>query len=213
MAISPETKSIDIGTLAQWAGATATFLAVLVALFKDEFLRWRRKPKLRLSVSLAPPDCHKTTVTYVVQKVAPTYNPADCYYLRLWVENVGKTRAERVQVFVAKLSRRTADGSFKNVDQFLPMNLRWSHAGSKTPEIFAEGISPEMGRHCDLAHLVDPTFRKDVGTISRPCPPQTQCSLWNWRSSPTPEATWLRRAYTTSRSALQLQTVHQARTS
>jgi hypothetical protein len=163
MAIPPETKQIDIGTLAQWAAATATFLAVLVALFKDEFLRWRRKPKLRLSVSLAPPDCHKTTVTYVVQKVAPTYNTVDCYYLRLWVDNVGKTRAERVQVFVAKLSRRSADGSFKNVDQFLPMNLRWSHAGSKTPEIFAEGISPEMGRHCDLGHLVDPSFRKDVG--------------------------------------------------
>jgi len=166
MAISPDTKQIDIGTLAQWAGATATFFAVLVALFKDEYLRWRRKPKLCLSVSLAPPDCHKTTLTYVVQKTAPTYETVDCYYLRLWVENAGKTRAERVQVFVAKLSRRSADGSFKNVDQFLPMNLRWSHAGSKAPEIFAEGISPEMGRHCDLGHVVNPTVRMDLGDDS-----------------------------------------------
>lgn len=163
VATSPEVAHIDIGTLAQWTGATATFLAVLVALFKDEFLRWRRKPKLRLSVSLAPPDCHKTSLTYVVQKTAPTYRELDCYYLRLWVENAGKTRAERVQVFVAKLSRRSADGSFKDVDQFLPMNLRWSHAGSKAPEIFTEGISPQMGRHCDLGKVVDPSFRKEVG--------------------------------------------------
>ena len=163
MATSPETTQIDIGTLAQWAGATATFLAVLVALFKDEFLRWRRKPKLRLSVSLAPPNCHKTTITYMIQKPTPTSRAADCYYLRLWVENAGKTRAERVQVFVAKLSRRSADGSFKDVDQFLPMNLRWSHAGSRAPEIFTDGISPEMGRHCDLGRVVDPSLRKEVG--------------------------------------------------
>jgi hypothetical protein len=163
MSTSPEVTQIYIGTLAQWAGATATFLAVLVALFKDEFLRWRRQPKLRLSASLAPPDCHKTTLTYVIQKTAPTYRAADCYYLRLWVENAGKTRAERVQVFVAKLSRRSAAGSFKEVDQFLPMNLRWSHAGPKAPEIFAEGISPQMGRHCDLGHVVDPSLRKEVG--------------------------------------------------
>jgi hypothetical protein len=163
MATSPEGTQIETGTLAQRAGATATFLPVLVALFKDEYLRWRRQAKLRLSASLAPPGCHKTTLTYLIQRTAPAHRSADCYYLRLWVENTGKTRAERVQVFVAKLSRRSADGSFKDVDQFLPMNLRWSHAGQKAPEVFAEGISPQMGRHCDLAHVVDPSFRKEMG--------------------------------------------------
>jgi hypothetical protein len=156
---------MEIGTLAQWAGATATLLAVLVALFKDEFLRWRRKPELRVSVALASPDCHKTTLNYVVQKTALTYGAAECYYLRIWVENVGKTRAERVQVFASKLSKRSADGSFKKVDNFLPMNLLWAHSqqGKGGPEIFAEGISPQMGKHCDLGHIVDPKYRKDVG--------------------------------------------------
>ena len=157
--------SMEIGTLAQWAGATATFLAVLVALFKDEMLRWWRKPKLTVSVALAPPDCHKTTLTYVVRRTAVTYGAADCYYLRVWVANVGKTRAERVQVFASKLQRRSADNSFKEVEAFLPMNLRWAHGQQAPggPEIFAEGISPEMGKHCDLGHVVDPKFRKDVG--------------------------------------------------
>ena len=155
---------MDYGTVAQWVGATATLLAVLVALFKDEFLRWRRKPELRVSIALASPDCHKTTLNYVVQKTALTCRAADCYYLRIWVENVGKTRAERLQVFAAKLLKRHADGSFKEVKDFLPMNLLWTHGqgGKSGPEIFAEGISPQMGKHCDLGHIVDPKHRKDV---------------------------------------------------
>ena len=156
---------MDIGTVAQWAGATATFLAVIVALFKDEILRAWRKPQLMVSIALQPPDCHKTTLTYIVQKSGVMYRSPDCYYLRLWVENIGKTRAERVQVFAAKLFRRNADGLFKEVDGFLPMNLRWAHGqqASGGPEIFAEGISPEMGKHGNLGHIVDPRFRKDVG--------------------------------------------------
>jgi len=165
MATTPGDSGIEIGTLAQWAGATATFLAVLVALFKGEVLRYFRKPRLTVSIALASPDCHKTVMSYAVQKTAPTYGSADCYYLRVWVKNLGKTRAERVQVFAARLSGRTADGSFKDIDAFLPMNLRWAHGqqGSGGPEIFAEGISPLMGKHCDLGHVVDPASRKDIG--------------------------------------------------
>ena len=157
--------TLEIGTLAQWASATATFLAVLVALFKDEMLRWWRKPKLSVSIALASPDCHKTKLTYTIQKTALTYVAADCYYLRMWVTNVGKTRAERVQVFASKLSRQSADSSFKEVEAFLPMNLRWAHGqqAGNVPEIFAEGISPMMGKHCDLGHVMDPKFRKDIG--------------------------------------------------
>jgi hypothetical protein len=164
MTTTPSATQLEIGTLAQWAGATATFLAVLVALFKDEFLRWRRKPELRVSIALASPDCHKTTINYTVQKTVITYGAAECYYLRIWVENIGKTRAERVQVFAAKLLKRYADGSFKEVEDFLPMNLCWAHGQRPSGrEIFAEGISPKMGKHCDLGHIVDPRYRKDVG--------------------------------------------------
>jgi hypothetical protein len=156
---------VEIGTLAQWAGAGGTFLAVLVALFKDEILRWRRKPDLTISASLTPPNCHKTTMTYTDRASAQMYRKVACYYLRIWVENIGKTRAERVQVYVSKLLRRSADGLFKEVQAFLPMNLRWSHGQqvSGGPEVFAEGISPGMGKHCDLGHVLDPKFRKDVG--------------------------------------------------
>jgi hypothetical protein len=49
-----------------------------------------------------------------------------------------------------------ADDSYKPDLHFLPMNLRWSHGR----EIYAEGISPRMGKHCDLGHIVDPQRRK-----------------------------------------------------
>lgn len=63
MVMGSEVESFEFGTLAQWAGAIGTIGAVVVALFKDEFLRWRRKARLQLSVVLRPPDCHLTTLS------------------------------------------------------------------------------------------------------------------------------------------------------
>lgn len=77
------------------------------------------------------------------------------YYLRLWITNSGRTRAEFVQVYLAALDSKNVDGTFANLSRFPPMNLRWSHSPSN-PEIYAAGISPNMGRHCDLAHISYP---------------------------------------------------------
>lgn len=158
--------SIELGSIAQWVGAAATVLAVLVALFKTEIVNWWRRPILEASVFLEPPYCHSTTLHFQVQKVALTFVQAQCYYFRLWIANRGKTRADRVQVFAARLLRKIADGTFKEDRNFLPMNLRWAHGHSREPgggpEIYAEGISPEMGKHCDLGHVTDPSFRIDL---------------------------------------------------
>ncbi len=164
--VAPMDSSLmEIGTVGQWAAAAITFLAVLVALFKDELLRWWRRPKLAVSIPMRPPDCQKTTLNYTVQHPTLLHASADCYYLRLWIENMGKTRAERVQVFAAKLLRKNSDRSFMQVEDFFPMNLRWTHGqpGSLAPVIFADGISSEMGMHCDLGHLIDPAHYADLG--------------------------------------------------
>jgi hypothetical protein len=158
---------VEVGTIAQWAGACATFLAVLVALFKKELTSWLRRPKLELSVVLESPHCQIMPVQYEAQRVAPTLVQTNCCYLRLWVENKGKTRAEKVQVFAAKLSRRVADGRFIEEANFLPMNLCWSHGkiigNNREMEVYAEGISPQMGKQCDIGHIVNPANRKDWG--------------------------------------------------
>ena len=139
------------------ASAIVTLLAVLVALFREEIrIRWYR-PILSATIRLKAPDCHKTELVSSKGLIALV---GECYYLRIWVQNEGRQRAEKVQVFVSGLQKQHADGLFKDVDSFLPMNLRWSH--SSPPEIFAEGISPGMGRHCDFGHILDPVFREQL---------------------------------------------------
>lgn len=150
---------------AAWTGSLATLLAVLAALFKEEIVRLWRRPELTARVRLAPPDCHLTQIVYRTNVPAPAVNSAPCYYLRIWVENNGNLRATQVQVFAAKLERRQADGSYRQVASFLPMNLCWAHGQTRDsgPEIFADGISPAMGKHCDLGHIVEPRRRQDLG--------------------------------------------------
>ena len=147
-----------------WAAAVAAFLAVLVALFKEEITRLWRRPILDAIIRLEAPDCHKTETIFYKRDTGEVYARSDSYYFRIWVTNKGGLRAEKVQVFAAKLLKRHADGIFKEEKQFLPMNLKWSHSqmSTKGPEIFAEGISPEMGKHCDLGHILDPKFLNDT---------------------------------------------------
>jgi hypothetical protein len=167
--------SIDWGNVAQWAGAISTLLAVLTALFKESYIRWRRRPVLNITITPERPDCEKTKYTLTYSKLQLTSHPvsafgpqgaqgvvttsdeisADCYYLRLLVENKGKTSAERVQVFAAKLLKKQDDSTFRKVRGFLPMNLKWAHSH----ETYADVIHPGMCKHCNLGHVIDPFDR------------------------------------------------------
>ena len=141
-------------TLAQWVGAVATSAAVIVALFKEEILRRLRRPSLVVRIQPTAPDCVKTPIS--VTAPGNLHWSGEAYFLRLWVENRGDQRAEKVQVFLSGVLKRRASGSFEPVKGFLPMNLRWSHTDFVKPEIYADGISPWMGKHCDLACISDP---------------------------------------------------------
>lgn len=97
---------------ATWISAIATLLAVLVALFKEEITKLWRRPSLDATIRLSAPDCHKTEMTFSNLKTNEIVARGECYYLRIWVENKGNLRADRVQVFAAKLLRQHADGVF-----------------------------------------------------------------------------------------------------
>ena len=144
---------------AAWAAALATFLAVVVALWKEDIVKHWRRPRLKVRISLQPPDCHKIPINSISRATGEIVGSRDAYYFRLWVENHGSIRAENVQVFAAELRRKKADGGFEKVGSFLPMNLMWAH----TKEVFAPGLSPRMGRHCDLGFIAKPENHK-VGT-------------------------------------------------
>src|ERR1700733_7736156 len=85
------------GNAAQWAGALLTLAAVLVALFKEDFIRCRRHPKLIASIEAKPPYCIRLPAEY---KPKPWNGWR--YWLRVWVENKGNVRAEKVEVFLSQ---------------------------------------------------------------------------------------------------------------
>ena len=155
-------KKEEGGNIVQWVAVGATLLAVIAALFKEEFVRILRHPSLDVA-AIEPPHCHKLPVSYVVQRTAPTYVTTRGYFFRLWVQNNGNSKADQVQVFASKLWRQAADGGFREDLTFLPMNLLWSHYPEESRVVYADGISPEMGKHCDLGFIFKPTERIELG--------------------------------------------------
>lgn len=147
------TKIVECSTTAAWFGVVATFLAVVVALFKEEIWKLWRRPKLKARLSLKPPDCHTIPLIKTNLSTRKIIGKQESYYFRIWIENTGSTRATQVQVFAAELKRKHVDGSFKRIESFLPMNLKWSHYDNK---IFSECISPKMGQHCTLGRIRAP---------------------------------------------------------
>lgn len=142
---------------ATWLGSISTSLAVVVALFHDEIRSWWHRPQLELTVRLAPPDCHKTSLSLIDTRTGTETGTTSCYYLRLWIKNTGDRMAEKAQVFAARLLKKQADGAFREVPSFLPMNLRWSHYQFSPTHVavFAD-IAPNMAKHCDLGHIIHP---------------------------------------------------------
>src|SRR5882724_3337170 len=51
-----------------WASSITAVLALIVALFKEDFQALWRRPKLVASAKLCAPDCHKTEVTLTDQQ-------------------------------------------------------------------------------------------------------------------------------------------------
>jgi hypothetical protein len=179
-------EKVQWGSVAQWISAGATFVAVIVALWKEQIIAWFRRPKLTIRALPSPPDSDKIQFIYsyllpgAPSDARPFKGSVDSYFLRLWIQNEGKSRAENVQVFVARLYRMTANGTFASMDSFIPMNLLWSwSSGSEKPtrdEVFADGISPGMGVHCNLAYVLDPARRKAL-CVDHPDAKQEQTVL------------------------------------
>jgi hypothetical protein len=163
-------------TTSDWislAEAIGTLLAVvaalIIAIFQDKMRSWFMHPELEVSIDLCPPDCHKTKIGYGhefrgspslidTSKLESREQFVDTYYLRMRIQNSGNQRAESVEVFASKLSKQQADGTFKVVGSFSPMNLAWSYARG----VFIPAISPRTYKHCDLAHVVDPGERDTI---------------------------------------------------
>jgi len=138
-------------SLAQWAGAIATFSAVMVALFKDVVIARWRKPTLEATCGKQTPWTVRTPMVVHDGKGTVLWN-GDCYFVRVKIENAGKTRAKKVQVSALKLAKLGADNNFEEIPTILPLSMKWSNSSAST----LDGISPKMAAFCDIVSLSDP---------------------------------------------------------
>jgi hypothetical protein len=111
-----------------WAGAIATFLAVVVALFKGTIHRWL----FPVQVHLEWQDCAPYAQTAASR--TGMSRPEEVMF-RLKVINHGKTEAKDVQVVIENLERvqpgggNRIDGTlpWKPSPGFVPASLKWTH--------------------------------------------------------------------------------------
>jgi hypothetical protein len=162
------TSEMAPSTLAQWVGAAATFAAVFVALFKDPIIAWRRAPRLSATCTKEIPWTVRTLIA-VSPRSGQNLLPwrGDCYFVRMKVENTGRTRAEKVQVSALKLARRGADNRFSYIPTSLPFNMKWSNSPPDGAVTVLDGISPKMSAFCDIIGLCDSSNffqRRPMGT-------------------------------------------------
>lgn len=140
---------IQWGTIANWVEAVTTFILAAVAVFQETIRGWFYHPTFRVSIKAEPPDCVAVPFT-----TSDGTFVANSIYLKLWIENIGNAAAKNVEVYATEL-RKLADGEWRRISALPPMNLKWAHIGV----MYFPTIAPQMGKHCDLGHIVDPLRR------------------------------------------------------
>ncbi|MGD0266196.1 MAG: hypothetical protein ABSD47_14750 [Candidatus Methylomirabilota bacterium] len=150
--------------IATWLSAVGTILLAFVAVFQDWLRRLVLRPRLTLEVTNRPPDCHLTTVFF---SFLGKFGNVPCYYFRFLVGNSGNQSATNVEVVAACLHRRQADGIFRKVEAFPPLNLLWSHY----LQPHYASINPSSPKHCDLGRILEPKVRGDIPQIEGAEPP------------------------------------------
>ncbi len=148
-----------VGTVGSAAGA---LFAVLVALWLGLFGPRRvTKPKLKVSIEMKAPDCHKINATASYQLMGATIpGTIPQYYCRLRVGNDGNEEARDVEVQLIRLWRLDGDGKRAQDPVFIPLSLVWSH--SNPPVSARPKLLPGLFRHCDLCHVSRPPDQREA---------------------------------------------------
>lgn len=127
----------------------ATLVALLLAVAGDR-IRWRRRPRLTLTIGDGPPDKQRIDVGEWNQETGEPINPIDAFRVRASINN-GGSAATNVEVRLTVLEDERKDGSFSADSWFVPSNLRW--ADSKTPT--TRVIHRNIPKQCDILQIID----------------------------------------------------------
>lgn len=148
-------KSIAQGVNNPWAvwipllGVSVALLLGIVGVFQDWIRSWFKKPNLKVSIKLEPPDCHKIAMTN------PQTGQYTChsYYFRFRIENTGNYQMEGAEAMVTELYKKS-NSKYKKVQNFLPLNLVWAHYHNVT----MPRIQPQLFKHLDFGHIIQANF-------------------------------------------------------
>jgi len=149
----PGLSGWSVSDIASVLTAIGTILLAFAAAFQDKIKLWILRARLDARVNVAPPDCHKTKLTSLTN--LGSIMESECYYFRFVVENVGDYKAEYVEAYAESLSKKKADGTYKDVETFMPMDLKWSIVD--IPILSA--ISPHTKKYCNIGHILNPIKR------------------------------------------------------
>jgi hypothetical protein len=135
-----------------WIPLLGVFAALFLGAGGGDWIEsWFKKPKLKISIKVAPPDCHKT---FFNNSQTGQYL-CDTYYFRFRVENNGNYYAENVEAMVFEVFKKENDGSnYNKIDTFLPLNIVWSHCRTIT----VSKIQPKLFKHLDLGYVIKSNF-------------------------------------------------------
>jgi hypothetical protein len=147
---------------ASWASAGATLALAVVAIFQEWIRSLIWKPNLTVTAKTAPPDCVSVPARITIPDIdgAMSTQTATSFYLRVLVKNVGNQTAHNVEVHAETLKRLRLDHRWETVEEFPPMNLVWSNFPGT---IYFPRIAPQMGKHCDIGHIIEPDKRRSFG--------------------------------------------------
>lgn len=135
----------------EWVAIFITIFSVLflgfIAIFQNWIRSWFYKPELKIEFELKSPYCHSV----------PTQGGYNTYYFRFKVKNKGNHQMEDVEVMAVELKKKRSDGRFEKEEQFLPLNLAWSHyrnpINPNLPMEIMPKIQPGLYKFCVLGFI------------------------------------------------------------
>jgi hypothetical protein len=153
---------------ATWLTAIGTIataiIAVVIALYQEKWHRARYHPTLGVTSNIAPPDCLKIPMKLFNPQTGQVIGEAATYYLRVKITNTGTEAAKNVEVYAKSLYQLQGE-TRELIRTFPPMTLVWSNRADLT---YLPILAPHTDRHCDIAHIIEPSKREMFGLAELP---------------------------------------------
>lgn len=147
--------------------ASATFLAVLVALFAERFWKWLDRPRIKVYFSDQDSECYHKTTMDIHYRNGQTIESISIptYYVRLKVFNSGRETLNNVEVVLEKIEPRPTT--------FMSLNLSWAGFINPPNDIKRTvRIPSRQSRVVDVIEVMEPNqtlqFANKLGTQNDP---------------------------------------------